>query len=384
MSSSPFRKGSQTVVESRPVVVDAGGEVVVVGRGIDARGPQSGARQGPPAGSGRVRAAGRRGFHRPPVRPGRGRGKAGRLHGRRETLSVGSRPLPQTTRSWLATRAEHSRSGSSTASRNSAIWSAKPTTTSRPARRPHPPRSRNRHRSAEPPARPRSSPNRGVPRRTPTFSLTKERTNNATRPSPRCASARTPIPPRTRAKLPFRTQHPIQRQRHRPRSRRGEIGGLTRACDEFIRLPSMVVELRHLMSSARGELSSPRFRGRTPARRPTRLSRPVREARRVQAAALGRKAGAGRGQEAGPARVAAGLVHLHGRPGVRGGDREGAREAERGGHGGGAGHALAVGGVAVRARSGGGARRADRGRAEQSGAGAEGRAVRAAPRSRTG
>ena len=42
MSSSPFRKGSQTVVESRPVVVDAGGEVVVVGRVIDARGPQSG------------------------------------------------------------------------------------------------------------------------------------------------------------------------------------------------------------------------------------------------------------------------------------------------------------------------------------------------------
>ena len=96
-----------------------------------------------------------------------------------------------------------------------------------------------------------------------------------------------------------------------------------------------------------------------------RVLRQVRfgEARRVPAAALGRKAVAGRGQEAGPARVAAGLVHLHGRLGVRGGDREGAREAERGGHGGGAGHAVAVGGVAVRARSGGGVRRADRGRA---------------------
>ena len=43
MSTSSFRKGSQTAVESRPVVVDAGGEVVVeVGRVIDARGPQAG------------------------------------------------------------------------------------------------------------------------------------------------------------------------------------------------------------------------------------------------------------------------------------------------------------------------------------------------------
>ena len=43
MSTSPFRKGSQTAVESRPVVVDAGGDVVVeVGRVIDARGPQAG------------------------------------------------------------------------------------------------------------------------------------------------------------------------------------------------------------------------------------------------------------------------------------------------------------------------------------------------------
>ena len=32
----------------------------------------------PPGGSGRVRAAGRRGFHRPPVRPVRGRGRARR------------------------------------------------------------------------------------------------------------------------------------------------------------------------------------------------------------------------------------------------------------------------------------------------------------------
>ena len=38
MSTSPFRKGSQTAVESR-----AGGEVVVeVGRVINARGPQGG------------------------------------------------------------------------------------------------------------------------------------------------------------------------------------------------------------------------------------------------------------------------------------------------------------------------------------------------------
>ena len=34
------------------------------------------------------------------------------------------------------------------------------------------------------------------------------------------------------------------------------------------------------------------------------------------------KRGEGRGQEARPARGAAGLVHLHGRPGVRGGNRE--------------------------------------------------------------
>ena len=54
---------------------------------------------------------------------------------------------------------------------------------------------------------------------------------------------------------------------------------------------------------------------------------------------------------------------------------------ERGGHGGGAGHALAVGGVAVRARSAGGVRRANRGRAEQPGAGAEDRPV-SRPRSR--
>ena len=40
-------------------------------------------------------------------------------------------------------------------------------------------------------------------------------------------------------------------------------------------------------------------------------------------------------------------------------------------------HAVAVGGVAVRARPAGGVRRADRGRAEQSGARAEGRTVRA-------
>ena len=39
--------------------------------------------------------------------------------------------------------------------------------------------------------------------------------------------------------------------------------------------------------------------------------------------------------------VRSGLVHLHGRPGVRGGDRQSALEAERRGHGGGAGHALA-------------------------------------------
>ncbi len=46
MSTSPFRKSSQTAVESRPVVVDTGGEVVVeVGRVIDARGPQGRARQ---------------------------------------------------------------------------------------------------------------------------------------------------------------------------------------------------------------------------------------------------------------------------------------------------------------------------------------------------
>ena len=61
----------------------------------------------------------------------------------------------------------------------------------------------------------------------------------------------------------------------------------------------------------------------------------------------GREAGAGRGQEARPARGAAGLVHLHGRPGVRRGHRETGREAERRDHGGGAGSALAVGGVAV-------------------------------------
>ena len=72
---------------------------------LDARGPAGWgpvALAEPPGGSGRVRAAGRRGFHRPPVRPVRGRGRARRLHGRRETLSVVSRPLPQTTRSrWL-------------------------------------------------------------------------------------------------------------------------------------------------------------------------------------------------------------------------------------------------------------------------------------------
>ena len=56
----------------------------------------------------------------------------------------------------------------------------------------------------------------------------------------------------------------------------------------------------------------------------------AREARRVPAAALGREAGAGRGQDARPARVATGLVHLHGRLGVRGGHRESAlkRNAE--------------------------------------------------------
>ena len=42
----------------------------------------------------------------------------------------------------------------------------------------------------------------------------------------------------------------------------------------------------------------------------------VREPRRDPAAALVREAGAGRGQEARPARVATGLVHLHGRPSV--------------------------------------------------------------------
>ena len=70
-----------------------------------------------------------------------------------------------------------------------------------------------------------------------------------------------------------------------------------------------------------------------------------------------------------------GLVHLHGRPGVRGGDREGILEAKRGGHGGGAG--LCAGGRrcrAVRAGPPGGVRRVDRGRAEQSSAGAKGRA----------
>ena len=106
----------------------------------------------------------------------------------------------------------------------------------------------------------------------------------------------------------------------------------------------------------------------------------VREARRVPAAALGREAGEGRGQETRPPRGAAGLVHLrgaaglvhlHGRPSVRGGDREGTLEAKRGGHGGGAGYALAVGGVAVRAGPPGGVRRVDRGRAEQSSTGAK-------------
>ena len=55
---------------------------------------------------------------------------------------------------------------------------------------------------------------------------------------------------------------------------------------------------------------------------------------------------------------------------------EGAREAERRDHGGGAGPALAVGGVAVRARPAGGVRRVDLGRAAQPGPGAAGRAVR--------
>ena len=51
-------------------------------------------------------------------------------------------------------------------------------------------------------------------------------------------------------------------------------------------------------------------------------------------------------------------------------------KAERRDHGGGAGPALAVGGVAVRARPAGGVRRVDLGRAEQPGPGAEGRVVR--------
>ena len=81
MSTSPFRKGSQTAVESRP-----GGRR---GRG------RGWPRHQCPRPAGRAR---QRGFHRPPVDLDGAEAGARRLHGRRETLSVGSRPLPQTTR----------------------------------------------------------------------------------------------------------------------------------------------------------------------------------------------------------------------------------------------------------------------------------------------